>query len=153
MPRWIDEWMPGAGPAGGRGTGTYPGEGLGLPADGVGSVPGFLRRFIGLTVDWLIAYAVTGVFYDTLDPLFQFVVLGLWALITVVPVALFGMSAGHTVVGIRVASVGSEAVVGFPRALLRTLLIAVVIPAIIRNEDGRGLHDRAARTVVIRSRG
>ena len=41
----------------------------------------------------------------------------------------------------RVAPLDGAAVVGVPRALLRTALIAVVVPAVIRDEDGRGLHD------------
>ena len=40
-----------------------------------------------------------------------------------------------------------------PRALLRTALIALVMPALVRDEDGRGWHDRATRTVVVRTRG
>jgi hypothetical protein len=36
--------------------------------------------------------------------------------------------------------------------LLRTALIALVLPPIFRDEDGRGWHDRATRTVVVRTR-
>jgi len=39
-----------------------------------------------------------------------------------------------------------------PRALLRTLLIAVVLPPLVRDSDGRGWHDRAATTIVVRTR-
>ena len=53
---------------------------------------------------------------------------------------------------VRVASLDSAAVIGVPRALLRTALIALVLPALARDEDGRGWHDRATRTVVVRSR-
>ena len=78
--------------------------------------------------------------------------LGIWYLLTAVPVAVFGASAGMTALGIRVASLDSAAVIGVPRALLRTALIALVLPALARDEDGRGWHDRATRTVVVRSR-
>jgi hypothetical protein len=37
-----------------------------------------------------------------------------------------------------------------PRALLRTFLLALVIPALVRNDEGRGLHDIAAGSRVIR---
>ena len=40
-----------------------------------------------------------------------------------------------------------------PRAVLRTALIALVLPPLVRDADGRGLHDRAAATVVVRTRG
>jgi hypothetical protein len=57
-----------------------------------------------------------------------------------------------TLFGIRVASIDSAAVIGVPRAVLRTALIAVVVPPLVRDADGRGWHDRATRTVVVRSR-
>ena len=31
--------------------------------------------------------------------------------------------------------------IGLPRAALRTALLCLVIPAVIQNEDHRGLHD------------
>jgi uncharacterized RDD family membrane protein YckC len=40
-----------------------------------------------------------------------------------------------------------------PRALLRTALVALVLPALARDGDGRGWHDRAASTIVVRTRG
>jgi uncharacterized RDD family membrane protein YckC len=55
------------------------------------------------------------------------------------------------VLGIRVAPLEST-FVGVPRALLRTALIALVIPALARDEDGRGWHDRATATAVVRTR-
>jgi uncharacterized RDD family membrane protein YckC len=79
-------------------------------------------------------------------------VLGIWYLLTAVPVAIFGASAGMTALGIRVASIDDSVVVGVPRALLRTALIAVVIPPLVRDSDGRGWHDRATRTIVVRTR-
>jgi hypothetical protein len=36
--------------------------------------------------------------------------------------------------------------------VLRTALVALVVPPLIRDDDQRGLHDRAARTIVVRSR-
>ena len=46
-----------------------------------------------------------------------------------------------------------SSLVGVPRAVLRTALIALVLPALARDADGRGWHDRAADTVVVRTRG
>jgi uncharacterized RDD family membrane protein YckC len=156
MARWIETWMPGspAGPAGGA-VGGHPGDRLGLPAHGVSSVAGFGRRLVALAVDWLLGYLIalllTGP--DPLaDPGFSWTVLGIWFLLTAVPVAAFGASAGMTALGIRVASLGGAAVVGVPRALLRTALIALVVPPLVRDADGRGWHDRATRTVVVRTR-
>lgn len=156
MARWIDSWLPGSDTTPtGRTTGRYPGEKLGLPETGVSSVAGFGRRFAALTVDWLLGYLVAALFVSpdpAVTPDFSWIVMGVWFLITAVPVAVFGASAGMTLLGIRVAALGGAAVVGVPRAALRTLLIALVVPPLVRDADGRGWHDRAARTVVVRTR-
>lgn len=153
MARWIDAWLPGAVPL--RERGAWRGEQLGLPESGVSSVAGAGRRFAALTVDWLLGYLLALSFSGTGalgDPSFSFTVLGVWFLLTAVPVAVFGASAGKVALGIRVASLGSAAVVGVPRAVLRTLLVALVLPPLVRDADGRGWHDKAARTVVVRTR-
>jgi uncharacterized RDD family membrane protein YckC len=133
----------------------YPGERFGLPRDGVSSVAGLGRRLAALTIDWLLGYLLATLVIGG-DPLgtpgFSWIVLGVWFLLTAAPVAVFGASAGMTALGIRVASIDSAAVIGVPRAVLRTALIAVVIPPLIRDEDYRGWHDRAARTIVVRTR-
>lgn len=152
MARWIESWLPGAAAQEG---GRYPGERLGLPAEGASSVAGMGRRFAALAVDWLLAYGIAALVTGPNalgDPDLGWWVLGIWYLLTAVPVAVFGASAGMTALGIRVASLDSAAVIGVPRALLRTALIALVLPALARDEDGRGWHDRATRTVVVRSR-
>jgi uncharacterized RDD family membrane protein YckC len=41
--------------------------------------------------------------------------------------------------------------IGFVWALVRTILLLAVVPALITDRDLRGLHDRAANTIVIRS--
>lgn len=147
--------MPGtaASPAG-RASGSYPGERLGLPPSGPGSAAGFGRRLAALTVDWFLAYLIAGLFTGS-DALgssnLSWIVLGVWFVLTAAPVAAFGITPGMAVLGIRVASLEST-FVGVPRALLRTALIALVIPALARDEDGRGWHDRATDTVVVRTR-
>jgi uncharacterized RDD family membrane protein YckC len=152
MSRWIESWMPGASV---RASDAHPGERLGLPAQGVNSVAGLGRRFAALTIDWLLAYGIAALFTGpgALDePNFGWYVLGVWYLLTAVPVAVFGASPGKTALGIRVASLDSAAVIGVPRALLRTAMIALVLPPLARDEDGRGWHDRVTRTVVVRTR-
>lgn len=153
MPRWTESWLPGSLSGPDESTpGDYPGQRYGLPESGPGSVAGFGRRLAALTVDWLIGYVIALLFGSAQDPYFGFMVLGVWFLLTAAPVAVFGSSAGMTALGIRVASFNAAAVIGVPRAVLRTLLIAVVAPPLIRDSDGRGWHDKAARTIVVRTR-
>ena len=149
--------MPGtaAYPAGGP-PGNYPGERFGLPATGRGAAAGFGRRLAALTVDWLLGYLIAGLFAgpDALgSPNFSWTVLGVWFVLTAVAVAAFGITPGHG----RARDPGGVAAVGrwsgVPRAVLRTALLALVLPALVRDADGRGWHDRAARTIVVRTRG
>jgi uncharacterized RDD family membrane protein YckC len=152
MARWIESWLPGASA---EASGPYPGERLGLPAAGVSSVAGLGRRAGALAIDWLLAYGIAALLTGPgalSDPNLSWYVLGIWYLLTAVPVAVFGASAGMTVLGIRVASLDKATVIGVPRALLRTAMIALVLPPLARDEDGRGWHDRATRTVVVRTR-
>jgi hypothetical protein len=107
MARWIDSWLPGS-PAGpdARAAGAYPGERFGLPESGVSSVAGLGRRFVALAIDWLLGYLIASLLAgpDPLaNPTFNWYVLGVWFLITAVPVAVFGASAGKVALGIRVA--------------------------------------------------
>jgi uncharacterized RDD family membrane protein YckC len=53
--------------------------------------------------------------------------------------------------GIRVAPLGGSAFVG-AWAILRTALVFLVVPPLLTDADGRGLHDRLCRTIVIRMR-
>lgn len=133
----------------------HPGARFGLPADGVASVAGLGRRALALLIDWLLGYLIA-LMVSGPDPFqtatLQWTVLAIWFVLTAVPVAIFGATAGQTALGIRVASIDSAAVVGVPRAVLRTLLVALVVPPLVRDGDGRGWHDRATRTIVVRSR-
>jgi uncharacterized RDD family membrane protein YckC len=161
MARFLDPQSDGSpvrsGSSGGGGRseqGDHPGARFGLPVAGVGSAAGFGRRLGGVAIDWLLGYAITlavlGV--DSLgSPSLGWWVWAAWAVLTVIPTALFGMTPGMVAVGIRVARVDMAAAVGF-RAVLRTILLGLVIPPVIRDADGRGWHDRASQTIVIRSR-
>ena len=46
---------------------------------------------------------------------------------------------------IRCVSWPTAAAIGLPRALLRGVLLALVVPALIMDAHRRGLHDRARR--------
>ncbi|MEU1038972.1 RDD family protein [Streptomyces sp. NPDC005907] len=129
----------------------YRGEQLGLPEEGPGSIARPGRRLGALAVDWalclLIAYGLLTHGYDQAT--------GNWALLVffvlgVLTVGTVGFTPGKRLFGLRVVPEGG----GRPnplRALLRTALLCVAVPALIWDRDGRGLHDRIARTVEVRS--
>lgn len=144
----------------------YPGQDLGLPTDGPGALASGWRRCGGLLADWLMAYAVAFVFVagePTVEAKLNAVAapqLAVWFIIGVFTVTLFGFTPGQYVAGLRVIRVDLapdenaqlRAAVGIVRALVRQLLIVVIVPALINDNNGRALHDRVTRTAVVRSR-
>jgi len=63
--------------------------------------------------------------------------------------AISGLTIGKRLLGIRtIRTNGGNP--GFKWAALRTLLLLFVIPACLTDRDMRGLHDRAADTIVVR---
>jgi len=59
------------------------------------------------------------------------------------------VTVGKRLLGIRVMRLGGRPV-GFGWALVRTILLLAVVPALVTDRDLRGLHDRAADTIVVR---
>lgn len=123
----------------------WAGKRLGLPERGSGSLAKMGRRILALCIDWAISLLISGAFFggDNAATLIVFM-LEQWLL-----VATTGNSFGHLVAGIRVRKLdGSH--VGFVSSLLRIGLILLVLPATIWDADNRGLHDKAAKTVLVR---
>lgn len=153
MARWIDSWLPGS--PGGAEVTEHPGEKFGLPAEGPNAVAGLGRRVVGVFLDWILAYLVALAFLgsDALaDPNVRWYVLAIWYALTVLGVAILGMTPGKVVAGYRVARTDMAQFVGVPRAMLRTLLVVFVLPPLARDGDGRGWHDRATTTIAVRTR-
>ncbi|MDF0529932.1 RDD family protein [Tsukamurella sp. 8F] len=154
MGRTTGSWLSGASAAlPPDAHGAYKGAGVGLPERGVGSVASAGQRVLALFVDWvpcgLIAAAVVGYGSNS----FSLATLALWYVVGVVSVTLFGFSPGQYFTGIRVARVeGAGLRVGLIRALARGLFIVFLVPPLLQDGDGRGMHDRATGTVLIRAR-
>lgn len=154
MPRSISSWLSGPESAHPEATSGYPGEALGLPESGPGSLAGSGRRFAALLVDWLMAYGIAalamslGLFSAAM---LSTAVLVVWFVIGAVSLRLFGFTPGQLALGLLVVSVdGRGTGVGFGRALARGLLLTLVIPPLFTDGDGRGLQDRFTFTAVVR---
>ncbi len=122
----------------------WPGERLGLPESGPRSIARPGRRIGALAIDWGLSVIVSVAFfqYDA------FATLGVFALTQVVFLTLVSGSIGHVLFRIRLVPVAGGWV-GAWRPLVRTLLLCVVIPALVWDRDQRGLHDKAAGTVLV----
>ena len=123
----------------------YPGEKFGLPERGSRSVAGMGRRLLALLIDWLASTVVAlGLFHSARWTLVVFCV-EVYLL-----TALTGFTVGKRLLGLRVARLDGKPV-GFWWSLVRTILLITVIPPLVTDRDLRGLHDRAANTIVIRA--
>ena len=137
----------------------YPGRRLGLPETGPQSIAGTGRRLLALLIDWLIALGIALLAMSLGLVSFGMVStanLVIWLLIGVIAVRIFGFTPGQLVCGLVVVRIeletGELGPVGIGRAALRGLLIALVIPPLVTDPDGRRLHDLVTSTAVLQSR-
>ncbi len=128
----------------------YPGERIGLPESGIGSLAGFGARVVAFLVDTAVANGLAFAMFQTQGPAGLYVLAG-FALEVWLLTAFAGGSAGHLVCGLEVLRLDHRPV-GLWRALIRTALLCLLIPAAIWDRDGRGLHDLAAGTALVRRR-
>jgi len=146
-----------AGPAG---SDAGRGARLGLPPAGPGSLATAGPRIAAFALDAVLSALVAGLFTAPELP-------RLWSLLAfgcqyAFFVATFGQTPGMALCRLRVARVGRSgspapaaaglAGIGLGRAALRTLLLVLLVPAVIFDSDGRGLHDRLTGTAVLRLR-
>lgn len=130
--------------AGTRQISAYPGERFGLPEEGPTSVPGMGRRLVALFIDWIVcAIIATGLLHS------QYWTLAFFAGETWILTALTGTTLGKRLLGMRVARLDGKPV-GVGWGLVRTILLLAVVPPLVIDSDRRGLHDKAANTIVVR---
>jgi hypothetical protein len=159
-------WLDGL-PAGATGeNGTSRGSRLGLPPAGSGSLAPLGRRLFALVVDWAACLAISAAFYQG-DAM---ATLGVFAVENVVLVGTLGTTVGHRLLGLRVVrvarvvravaepagpagpagSAGAAVPPGLVAGAVRAALLCLVVPAVVWDADGRGMHDRLAGTVMVR---
>jgi uncharacterized RDD family membrane protein YckC len=131
-----------------------PGVRLGLPVDGPGSIGGFGRRALAILLDFLLCELIATLFGfrfgHTTGDVRDFIPLMVFAVENVLLVGSVGSTVGHRVLGMRVQRLAG----GLPGpglALVRTVLLCLVVPAVIWDRDQRGLHDRVPGTVLVRA--
>jgi uncharacterized RDD family membrane protein YckC len=107
------------------------------------------RRFGALMVDWIACLLVSATFAHPTRPG------GAWAPVVVLIaeyaffIGLFGQTPGMWVTRLRCVSYTDGRPIGIPRALLRGLLLALFVPALIMDKQRRGVHDHAAGSIVV----
>ena len=114
------------------------------------------RRFGALVIDWAVAVLSAAALANTTVPpqglRESFLVSGVFIVEVGLLTGLLGFSIGKRLLGLEVEGPDGRPI-GVPRALLRTFLLALVIPALVMNDERRGIHEVATRSRVIRLEG
>ncbi|MFV0453258.1 MAG: RDD family protein [Propioniciclava sp.] len=136
-------------------TGPYPGETLGLPEAGAGSLAPWNARFGALMLDWgasmAIAVGAFGAGVLTEQGWKAWMILAVYGAQKAVLTGLTGSSFGQLVTGVGVVRTDG-ARIGWGAAVLRAAMICLVLPALVVGAERRGLDDLVLGTVVVRRR-
>ena len=126
------------------------GASLGLPESGPGSLASFSSRVLAFVADAVLA-ALAAALFTAPDLPRNWSLLSL-ALIYVVALVFFGQTPGMRLLGLRLAHPREGQRLALWRAVVRTALLMLLVPALVVDADGRGLHDRLTDTAVVRER-
>jgi uncharacterized RDD family membrane protein YckC len=138
----------------------WRGQRLGLPESGIGSIAPSGARIGAFAVDAVAAALVAALFVQLArhgqptDPAARLP--GYWSLVPffldyVVGSLVAGRTLGMYLFGLRLIRVDRDAAVGPVRIVARTVLLMLLVPAVVFDRDGRGMHDRLTETAVVRA--
>jgi uncharacterized RDD family membrane protein YckC len=108
------------------------------------------RRLGAFLIDGVLSVPIALIFTRPPGPAYSLAVTGIFLVQRIVMTALTGHSFGQRVAGIAVRRLDGKPV-GFSAAAIRTVLLVVAVPVFFVDKQGRGLHDRAAGTVLVRT--
>jgi uncharacterized RDD family membrane protein YckC len=123
------------------------------PESGPGSVAGIGTRIKAFIVDSLLSIAVALLAgFKPGDAGYGLTTYGTFLLIELLFIPTVGQTPGMRVAGAAVVRMSDAGRVALGWAAVRTVLLATILPAVIVDVSGRAMHDRAAGTVMIRTR-
>ena len=132
----------------------FPGDRLGLPARGRGSVAWQGSKLGAYVIDLVLSALVSFVIVRPHDlhreQVYNLVGVGVFVVMTAIALALSGRTPGMVVLGLQVVRLDGRTM-GW-RALPRQVLCGLLIPALVTDRDRRGLHDKPVGTVVVNVR-
>jgi uncharacterized RDD family membrane protein YckC len=111
------------------------------------AIASLARRFGALLIDWVLCLLIAGAFGAATNQ--PWLAPSVLVLEYGVFLGFFGQTPGMWVTRIRCVSTADGGTIGVPRALLRGLLLALLVPPLIMDREQRGLHDKAARSVML----
>lgn len=133
----------------------YPGESLGLPERGRGALASWRARIAALLIDWgasmVVAVSAFGVGVLRDGGWRAWMILAVFFVQKSLLTALVGGSFGQILARVAVARLDGGRL-GWWRAVVRTALVCVVLPAVVIGAERRGLNDLLLGTVVVTRR-
>jgi uncharacterized RDD family membrane protein YckC len=135
---------------------TYRGEKIGLPPTGPGSLATTGPRLFAFLVDAIASALVAALFVHHKGGSFADRLPGSWSLIPfaidyVAGVLVTGRTLGMFLTGLRLIRVSRDSPVDPIRITVRAALLCLLVPALVFDRDGRGMHDRITDTAVVRA--
>ena len=134
---------------------TYPGETIGLPASGRGSLASWRSRVAAMIGDWaacmIVATLIFGSEVLTGSGWRSFMILALYFVEASILTALTGASFGQLIARIGVIRLDGGPL-GWWRPVARTAMKCVVLPAVVIGAERRGMNDLLLGTVVVNRR-
>lgn len=121
----------------------------GPPDSGPGSIASPASRLGAFLIDVIASSLVAFLF--TAPELPRNRSLLVFAVIYFACTALVGQTPGMRLLGLRVVRADRPVPVGLWRSVVRTAGVIIVVPAVLRDREGRPLHDRLTQTVVVRT--
>lgn len=120
---------------------------------GPGTLASFGQRLGAFVVDSILAIGVA-IISGRLpgDDGYGLVVYLAFLAIELLFISTVGQTPGMRVAGIAVVRAADHGRARLGWVIVRTLLVAAVVPALIPDRTGRPMHDRAAATLTLRSR-
>ena len=135
---------------------SHRGEAIGLPATGRGSLAPLGARVGAFIVDDIACALVATLFIPHGSSGVSGRLPGTWSLLPfavdyLVGILVAGRTLGMYLFGLRVIRVSRDVAVDPLRALARTALLMLLVPAVVFDRDQRGMHDRLSDTAVVRA--
>lgn len=130
----------------------YPGQLLGRPGSGPGSVARIGPRLLAFVLDWYLCWgllALSGYGSSSVqDSALLLILVWFYQLLTF---SLLGHTLGQFLFGMQVQTLDGRPI-NWLIGLLRSSLIMLVIPVLMMDSNQRGLHDRIRGSILVKIR-
>lgn len=133
-----------------------------LPPAGPGSVASIGRRAAAFAVDALASSLIAALFLTLFGAGRRHSgaggsLPGTWSVVPlaldyILGLTLLGQTLGMRLLSLHLIRTDRRAPIGIFRAVARTVLLLLLIPAVVLDRFHRGLHDRVTDTIVVNSR-